>query len=83
MRLLATVYLEWDCQKYLEKAIHAVSLANKVKHIPSATRSCQSKPDSTVAHAMLFLHLAYSFFFSGAYAVVRPLPEDPYLSEKL
>lgn len=32
LRLLATVYLEWDCQKYLEKAIHAVSLANKVKH---------------------------------------------------
>ncbi|XP_048031827.1 testis-expressed protein 11 [Megalobrama amblycephala] len=29
LRLLATVYLEWDCQKYLEKAIHAVSLANK------------------------------------------------------
>ncbi|KAG1954497.1 TPR repeat-containing protein ZIP4 [Pimephales promelas] len=29
LRLLATVYLEWDCQKYLEKAIHAVNLANK------------------------------------------------------
>ncbi|XP_052005413.1 testis-expressed protein 11-like [Xyrauchen texanus] len=29
LRLLATVYLEWDCQKYQEKALHAVSLANK------------------------------------------------------
>ncbi|XP_073676632.1 testis-expressed protein 11 [Garra rufa] len=29
LRLLAKVYLEWDCQKYLEKALHAVSLANK------------------------------------------------------
>ncbi|KAA0709397.1 Testis-expressed protein 11 [Triplophysa tibetana] len=29
LRLLATVYLEWDCQKYIEKALHAVSLANK------------------------------------------------------
>ncbi|XP_043113113.1 testis-expressed protein 11 [Puntigrus tetrazona] len=29
LRLLAKVYLEWDCQKYLEKALHAVCLANK------------------------------------------------------
>ncbi|KAK2891163.1 hypothetical protein Q8A67_013806 [Cirrhinus molitorella] len=29
LRLLAKVYLEWDCQKYLEKALNAVSLANK------------------------------------------------------
>uniref|UniRef100_A0A672T741 Protein ZIP4 homolog n=1 Tax=Sinocyclocheilus grahami TaxID=75366 RepID=A0A672T741_SINGR len=29
LRLLAKVYLDWDCQKYLEKALHAVSLANK------------------------------------------------------
>uniref|UniRef100_A0A8C0YAC4 Protein ZIP4 homolog n=1 Tax=Cyprinus carpio carpio TaxID=630221 RepID=A0A8C0YAC4_CYPCA len=30
LRLLAKVYLDWDCQKYLEKALHAVSLANKL-----------------------------------------------------
>lgn len=30
LRLLATVYLEWDCQRFQEKALHAVSLANKV-----------------------------------------------------
>ncbi|XP_056327837.1 testis-expressed protein 11 [Danio aesculapii] len=29
LRLLATVYLEWDHQKYQEKALQAVSLANK------------------------------------------------------
>ncbi|KAM4621900.1 testis-expressed protein 11 [Polymixia lowei] len=29
LRLLATVYLEWDCQQFHEKALNAVSLANK------------------------------------------------------
>uniref|UniRef100_A0A3P8QEJ0 Protein ZIP4 homolog n=1 Tax=Astatotilapia calliptera TaxID=8154 RepID=A0A3P8QEJ0_ASTCA len=29
LRLLATVYLEWDCEKFAEKAVNAVSLANK------------------------------------------------------
>ncbi|CAL8356416.1 unnamed protein product [Merluccius merluccius] len=29
LRLLATVYLEWDCQQFQEKALNAVSLANK------------------------------------------------------
>ncbi|XP_049898404.1 testis-expressed protein 11 [Epinephelus moara] len=29
LRLLATVYLEWDCQRFQEKALNAVSLANK------------------------------------------------------
>ncbi|KAF7663710.1 hypothetical protein LDENG_00200960 [Lucifuga dentata] len=29
LRLLATVYLEWDCQQFQEKALHAVDLANK------------------------------------------------------
>ncbi|XP_044061463.1 testis-expressed protein 11 isoform X2 [Siniperca chuatsi] len=29
LRLLATVYLEWDCQSFQEKALNAVSLANK------------------------------------------------------
>ncbi|XP_070818710.1 testis-expressed protein 11 [Chaetodon trifascialis] len=29
LRLLATVYLEWDCQRFQEKALHAVNLANK------------------------------------------------------
>ncbi|KAF1384881.1 hypothetical protein PFLUV_G00124790 [Perca fluviatilis] len=29
LRLLATVYLEWDCQGFQEKALNAVSLANK------------------------------------------------------
>ncbi|XP_028272369.1 testis-expressed protein 11 [Parambassis ranga] len=29
LRLLATVYLEWDCQRFEEKALNAVSLANK------------------------------------------------------
>ncbi|KAM9795114.1 testis-expressed protein 11 [Neosynchiropus ocellatus] len=29
LRLLATVYFEWDCQKYHEKAVEAVTLANK------------------------------------------------------
>ncbi|XP_034036835.1 LOW QUALITY PROTEIN: testis-expressed protein 11 [Thalassophryne amazonica] len=29
LRLLATVYLEWDCQKFQDKALNAVSLANK------------------------------------------------------
>lgn len=30
LRLLATVYLEWDCQRFQEKALNAVNLANKV-----------------------------------------------------
>ncbi|XP_027135583.1 testis-expressed protein 11 isoform X2 [Larimichthys crocea] len=29
LRLLATVYLEWDCDRFQEKALNAVSLANK------------------------------------------------------
>ncbi|CAL9707053.1 unnamed protein product [Knipowitschia caucasica] len=29
LRLLATVFLEWDCQKFKDKALNAVSLANK------------------------------------------------------
>ncbi|KAM7389917.1 hypothetical protein PAMP_023861 [Pampus punctatissimus] len=29
LRLLATVYFEWDCQRFHEKALNAVSLANK------------------------------------------------------
>ncbi|KAM7000011.1 testis-expressed protein 11 [Tautogolabrus adspersus] len=29
LRLLGTVYLEWDCQRFQEKALTAVSLANK------------------------------------------------------
>ncbi|XP_075902690.1 testis-expressed protein 11 [Nelusetta ayraudi] len=29
LRLLATVYLEWDCQRFQEKALNAVTLANK------------------------------------------------------
>ncbi|CAG5989959.1 unnamed protein product [Menidia menidia] len=29
LRLLATVYLEWDCQRFHEKALNAVILANK------------------------------------------------------
>uniref|UniRef100_A0A8C2ZEZ7 Protein ZIP4 homolog n=1 Tax=Cyclopterus lumpus TaxID=8103 RepID=A0A8C2ZEZ7_CYCLU len=29
LRLLGTVYLEWDCQRFQEKALNAVSLANK------------------------------------------------------
>ncbi|XP_054453956.1 testis-expressed protein 11 [Anoplopoma fimbria] len=29
LRFLATVYLEWDCQQFQEKALNAVSLANK------------------------------------------------------
>ncbi|XP_053734847.1 testis-expressed protein 11 [Synchiropus splendidus] len=29
LRLLATVYFEWDCQKYHEKALEAVTQANK------------------------------------------------------
>ncbi|XP_030595753.1 testis-expressed protein 11 isoform X2 [Archocentrus centrarchus] len=29
LRLLATVYLEWDCEKFADKALSAVNLANK------------------------------------------------------
>ncbi|XP_041652937.1 testis-expressed protein 11 [Cheilinus undulatus] len=29
LRFLATVYLEWDCQRFGEKALNAVNLANK------------------------------------------------------
>ncbi|XP_022616073.1 testis-expressed protein 11 [Seriola dumerili] len=29
LRLLATVYLEWDCHRFQEKALNAVNLANK------------------------------------------------------
>ncbi|XP_074530921.1 testis-expressed protein 11 [Halichoeres trimaculatus] len=29
LRLLATVYFEWDCQRFQEKALNAVTLANK------------------------------------------------------
>lgn len=39
LRLLATVYLEWDCQKYVEKALHAVSLANKVSDLSKQAMS--------------------------------------------
>ncbi|EMP39178.1 Testis-expressed sequence 11 protein, partial [Chelonia mydas] len=30
LRLLATVYLEWDCEQYQDKALRAISLANEV-----------------------------------------------------
>nr|XP_046261549.1 testis-expressed protein 11 [Scatophagus argus] len=30
LRLLATVYLQWDCERFQEKALNAVSLANQV-----------------------------------------------------
>uniref|UniRef100_A0A3Q4I5G0 Protein ZIP4 homolog n=1 Tax=Neolamprologus brichardi TaxID=32507 RepID=A0A3Q4I5G0_NEOBR len=33
LRLLATVYLEWDCAKFAEKAVNAVSLANKLQQL--------------------------------------------------
>ncbi|XP_038848469.1 testis-expressed protein 11 [Salvelinus namaycush] len=33
LRLLATVYLKWDCQQFQEKALNAVNLANKDDHI--------------------------------------------------
>ncbi|XP_067404069.1 testis-expressed protein 11 [Emydura macquarii macquarii] len=29
LRLLATVYLEWDCEQYQDKALRAISLANE------------------------------------------------------
>ncbi|XP_030622153.1 testis-expressed protein 11 [Chanos chanos] len=35
LRLLATVYLEWDCQRFQDKALNAVSLANKENVHPS------------------------------------------------
>nr|XP_043895705.1 testis-expressed protein 11 [Solea senegalensis] len=35
LRLLATVYFEWDCQRFQEKALNAVNLANK--ELPSAS----------------------------------------------
>ncbi|XP_048883852.1 testis-expressed protein 11 isoform X1 [Brienomyrus brachyistius] len=35
LRLLATVFLEWDCQEYQEKALSAVTLANKESVHPS------------------------------------------------
>ncbi|KPP69795.1 hypothetical protein Z043_111425 [Scleropages formosus] len=35
LRLLATVYMEWDCQQYQDKALHAVTLANKESLQPS------------------------------------------------
>ncbi|XP_036404932.1 testis-expressed protein 11 [Megalops cyprinoides] len=35
LRLLATVYLEWDCRQFQEKALNAVSLANKESAHPS------------------------------------------------
>ncbi|XP_053285102.1 testis-expressed protein 11 [Pleuronectes platessa] len=35
LRLLATVYFEWDCQSFQEKALDAVSLANK-EHVSAS-----------------------------------------------
>ncbi|KAK1804282.1 hypothetical protein P4O66_020016 [Electrophorus voltai] len=35
LRLLATVYMEFDCQKYHDKALHVVSLANKEHPYPA------------------------------------------------
>ncbi|XP_015207083.2 testis-expressed protein 11 isoform X1 [Lepisosteus oculatus] len=35
LRLLATVYFEWDCQLYQEKALNAVTLANKENMHPA------------------------------------------------
>ncbi|XP_048087587.1 testis-expressed protein 11 isoform X1 [Alosa alosa] len=35
LRLLATVYVEWDCQQFKEKALSAISLANKDCSSPS------------------------------------------------
>ncbi|XP_063046708.1 testis-expressed protein 11 [Engraulis encrasicolus] len=35
LRLLATVYLEWDCQQFKEKALNAICLANKESVYPS------------------------------------------------
>uniref|UniRef100_A0A3B4YEZ3 Protein ZIP4 homolog n=1 Tax=Seriola lalandi dorsalis TaxID=1841481 RepID=A0A3B4YEZ3_SERLL len=33
LRLLATVYLEWDCHSFQEKALNAVNLANKLNEM--------------------------------------------------
>ncbi|XP_029586102.1 testis-expressed protein 11 isoform X2 [Salmo trutta] len=35
LRLLATVYMKWDCQQFQEKALNAVNLANKESVHPS------------------------------------------------
>lgn len=72
LRLLATVYLEWDCQRFQEKAFNAVSLANKVGHlILSLTQSresgilCQAKVSD----------------FAGMYKHIWAVLEDPNSSE--
>ncbi|XP_030430983.1 testis-expressed protein 11 [Gopherus evgoodei] len=35
LRLLATVYLEWDCEQYQDKALRAINLANEEKMHPA------------------------------------------------
>nr|XP_005286124.1 testis-expressed protein 11 [Chrysemys picta bellii] len=35
LRLLATVYLEWDCKQYQDKALRAISLANEENMHPA------------------------------------------------
>ncbi|XP_074924529.1 testis-expressed protein 11 [Chelonoidis abingdonii] len=35
LRLLATVYLEWDCEQYQDKALRAISLANEENMHPA------------------------------------------------
>lgn len=67
LRLLAKVYLDWDCQKYLEKALNAVSLANKVKR--SQRNQILTKQTIRLGFSIYtklfffsFLHLAISLF---------------------
>uniref|UniRef100_A0A3B4ZH22 Protein ZIP4 homolog n=1 Tax=Stegastes partitus TaxID=144197 RepID=A0A3B4ZH22_9TELE len=41
LRLLATVYLEWDCQGFQDKALSAVSLANKLNEMLESEASVE------------------------------------------
>ncbi|XP_068103721.1 testis-expressed protein 11 isoform X2 [Hyperolius riggenbachi] len=57
LRLLATVYLEWDCKLYQDKALNAISLANEENLHPAGIflkmkilMSC-SVPDDVVSMA--------------------------------
>ncbi|XP_026508838.1 testis-expressed protein 11 isoform X4 [Terrapene carolina triunguis] len=64
LRLLATVYLEWDCEQYQDKALRAISLANEENMHPAGfflkikilLKSAASDEGIRTAVAELLLH---------------------------
>uniref|UniRef100_H9GLX6 Protein ZIP4 homolog n=1 Tax=Anolis carolinensis TaxID=28377 RepID=H9GLX6_ANOCA len=74
LRLLATVYLEWDCRQYHDKALRAAAMANeedlhpagfllKLKILLKGGASDEDKPGPFESHCLCILREAIGFDF--------------------